>query len=327
MSNIYRSIFGDKKKQEGSQLPSQMFKYKTRFSVLGTVGSGKTTVSALTVLTTQTLSNNLPNFTCRTLEGSSSILQAASDLRRGRFPPKTPPDAPAAFESGLLMKWSEWKGGKHVHVPICDVAGEDIQGMIVRFGANMYTPGAQAYAAAVNLINYVKDSDGFIVVIPASRALIFADDYQMEKENEDISADPDVNVTHILDAVISHKEQCRGRPIKGIAVVITKWDLLAPYAIQKGMDLYDPTGQGIRNFMESCFPATSQLLKNYGLAKVKFFPSYVTVERDSQGQLKTWNDGSYRIKTDMEEPNPKRIPKYAEQSYVQLIDYLKTFAA
>jgi hypothetical protein len=288
--------------------------------MLGTVGSGKSTISAAIVLTAQTLSSLRPNFFCRVLENTSNILADASNLRRGRFPIKTNPYQTYPPESGLLMIWKGAIGEKRVQVPICDVAGEDIQEMIRRSQAS--TLDNSSFNANVNLINYVKDSDGFILAVPASRALIHYGGLTLEPEAAEMEVDPDVNLARILSAVKSHKDQSHGKPIKGIAVVITKWDLLAPYAQNWGMDLYDSSGKGLSNFMDICFPATSMELKAAGLDKVKFFPSHVQVAHTDSGAVKKWPDGSDMIETIPE----RRLPKYSEQSYVNLFEWLKTFA-
>ena len=124
-----------------------------------------------------------------------------------------------------------------------------------------------------------------------------------------------------MDSVFEFKEG-GGKKIKGIAVVITKWDLLQPYARKKSMDIQDESGQGLENFMNICFPDTSMSLKAYGLQNVRFFPSYFKVMRDRNGLVK-WSDGGDRI-----EMHPKilRMPKYPEKSYAMLFDFLKSFA-
>jgi len=326
MSFKFPSILTDAFKKQQPAAPSHLYAYKTRFSMLGTVGSGKTTVCGFIVLAAQTLSSDMPSFRCRILEGTSSVLDATSRLRggfngkAGRFPQKTTAYNTYAAESGLLMRWKGFLGEKRVQVPICDIAGEDIQVMIERFSKNIGGIGRAAYSAARNLVDYVKESDGFILTVPASKALGIKG-IQLEKESTDIHFDPDVNLYRILDAVITHKEQSRGKPIKGIAVIITKWDLLRPYAENFGMDIYEPSGRGLTEFMDVCFPATSMILKDYGLENVKFFPSYVELERDSEGKPKTWPEGDEKILI-----KGRRKPSYDEQTYINLIEWLRGFA-
>ena len=110
---------------------AQLYKYKNRFAMLGTVASGKSTVAAGIVLTAQTLSSDIPDFYCRVIESNSEILQDASNLRRGRFPAKTKAYEKYPVESGLLLIWNKRFGGdRKIQIPICDVAGEDVQQMI-----------------------------------------------------------------------------------------------------------------------------------------------------------------------------------------------------
>jgi len=316
MSKLFESLRGPKMQ---SNLPLEsVYKYKTRFSMLGTTGSGKSTIAAFLVLTSQTLSSRFEHFFCLPVEGSSRILEDASNLRQGRFPAKTQAYQPFAYESGLLLKWAGTFRDRKVQIPISDYAGEDLSFMMRP--KSLSTPSPENYGAAMALCNYVLDSDGFILVVPASRALMFHRELQIEPEPSDLALDPDVNLARILGAVVSYKEQSRARKIKGIAVVITKWDLIAPYAMRYGYDI--STHQGMEHFMRVCFPATAQALKFYGLDKVQFFPSAVALEYDGDGNKKSWPSGGYMIETD----SRTRVPKYWEQTYVNLFEYLKSFA-
>jgi hypothetical protein len=308
--------------------------------MLGTVGSGKSTVAAGIVLTAQTLSADRDNFVCRVLENTTNILQDASQLRRGRFPQKTSPYQLYAPEAGLLMLWKERWSKKKVQVPICDVAGEDIQEMIRKAGVT--APNNESYLANARLIQYVKDSDGFILVVPSSRAaFLFDSDFQLEKEAAELVVDPDVNLARILSSVISHKDRSRGKPIKGIAVVVTKWDLLEPFADNLGINFYKKiyTNDGkyteeidlaaIKRFMAMCFPATSMELKASGLGDmVQYFPSHFTALRDlNSGAIQTWPDGTYKIKRKEKNPKLQRlVPEYSEKSYIRLFEWLRQFA-
>jgi hypothetical protein len=87
-----------------------------------------------------------------------------------------------------------------------------------------------------------------------------------------------------------------------------------------GMDIYTP--DGLKEFMDVCFPGTSQILKFYGMEKVRFFPSYVHLQYESDGKIKRWTDD----KSPMIKMQPRRRPSYSEKSYVDLISYLKSFA-
>ena len=307
-------------KSKPQELAPKLYKYKTRFSFLGTVGSGKTTVAGGIVLTAQTLSSLLPEFKCRILEGSSGVRVAASNLRDGRFPPKTPANLPAPAEAGLLLYWGGLLREKKVQIPVCDVSGEQVQQAIQKHGTQMY-PTAEAYSQLSQLQRYVYDADGFIIALPSSRALIFADGARLEKEPTGIANDPDVNLPRILDSVFEYKERSGGKKIKGIAVVITKWDLMQPFAQKMNMDIQ--SAEGLQNFMTAAFPDTMMSLKAYGLDNVRFFPSYFKVKRDSKGNVEKWSDGTDRIE---KHESILRMPKYPEKSYVNLFEYLKSFA-
>jgi len=310
------------------------YKFKTRFAEIGTIGSGKTVVSTLLVLTSQTMSHIIPDFSCMTLPGSTNIVDYDSKMRDGHFPPKTNPASSLRHESGLLLRWGKRFGkAKQMNIPICDLAGEKLQSMIQSLEFRLHNPTSQeALNINNNLLTYVRNCEGYILIAPASRAMAFHDGLQLEKETEDeeksgISVDPDANLYKFMQDIMVEKERCKGKPIKAIAVVVTKWDILMPYAQEMGIDLDDPTGQGIQTFMETFFPQTTSLLKfiqnNNTNIQLRFFPSYVKIQKDAEGKPEKWPDGTFKIE---KEPN-QRIPKYWSQSYLDLINFLGTFAS
>jgi len=316
-------------KQKRQEIAPKLYKFKTRFSLLGTVGAGKTTVGGGLLISAQTLSSMMPEFRCRVLEGSSGIRVAASNLRRGRFPPKTPANLPSAPEAGLLLYWGGLFGEKKVQIPFCDISGERVQQVIQKYGEGMY-PTEEAYDELSMLMRYIYDADGLILVIPASRALIFTDDRKVEAEPTGIAEDPDVNLARILESVFEYKEETGSKKLKAILAIITKWDLLQPYAKSKKMDIQDPTGEGLQNFMDIAFPDTMMSLKAYGLENVRFFPSYFKVKRETveingkkQVRLAKWSDGGDRI--EMHE-KILRMPKFPERTYKNMFDCLKNLA-
>jgi len=291
-----------------------------RVSVIGTRASGKTTALGLICLTCETLSSIYPGFKVRIVEKSSGIRQAPSDLRRGHFPPATLPGV--WYEADLILKWEDRFSQKIVRLPFCETAGEDIQKWISKFSQGMYQV-QQDFHSATELHKYVLSSNGFILVIPVSRALIFAEGKPLEREPEDLPIDPDLNLVRILEKIYDYKEQTQSPPIEGMAVLLTKYDLIQPYAQSMGMDLYQPGG--VQKFMNAYFPQTSQALKYYGLEKVRFFPSYVQVERDQKGRVIKWPDGTDKI---VMNPHRPRMPVYSEDSYINLINWLRsTFAS
>lgn len=312
----------NKPRQTPMPSATNLYRYKNRFAMLGTVGSGKSTVAAGIILTAMTLSANNPNFFGQVIESNSDILLDQSNLRRGRFPNKTNPYQPHPVESGLVLIWKGFFGERKVQIPICDIAGEDVQQMIRQ---NRLTLDRESFNANRQLMDYVRDADGFLLCVPASRALLFQDDAQLEREPSVVEGvgDPDVPLARILNDVINFKAQTRGKAIKAIGVIITKWDLIEPYAARLGMDLYDPTLEGRRRFMKTCFPATSMTLKPYvNKARVKFFPSHFQVQTYEDGSVKKWPNGGDKIDVLQE----RRVPRYSEQSYVNLFTWLRSFA-
>jgi len=244
-------------------------------------------------------------------------------MRSGYFPAKTEAYNKYALEAGLLMSKQGLFGEKKLQVPICDVAGEDIElGLISQYSSQRRQEAYASYSQAMTLIRSVKDAEGFIVTVPASKAL-FGERKQLEKESETAFFDPDVNLSRILEGILDYKQTSRGRKIKGLAVVITKWDILQPYAESKGMDIY--TSQGLTEFMNVCFPDTTATIKSARLNNVHYFPSYVLIERYDDGTPRLWDKG-YFPGTPKIVVNDRRIPSYAQQEYVNLVDYLLTFA-
>ena len=289
-----------------------------RVSVIGTIESGKTTALGLICLTCQTLSAQNKGFKSRIRERTSGIKQAPSDLRSGHFPQKTLPGS--YYEADLLLKQESSFGSKVVTLPFCETAGEDIQKWISHFNESMYQQRPQLQIID-ELYKYVLNSHGVILVCPTSRALMHTDSMPLEAVPEGISRDPDVNLSRIIDAIYDYKRQAKMR-LEGIAVLATKQDMIQPYAQSMGIDLTNPVG--MQKFMTSFFPDTSQSLKWYGLDKIRFFPSWVQVQRDQTGKPLKWPDKTHRI---LMNPRRARMPQYSELSYMNLIEWLiNTFA-
>jgi len=322
-------IFGSKPSEQEEPL-SKIIKFKTNFAMIGSTGAGKTTVNTLMVITSQEMSRLLPNFSCRTLPGKTGIIDYVSKMRDGHFPPKTNPESPVRHESGSVMRWDDWTGTKQIGIPVCDLAGEQLQKMITDLNMARGNPfSTDMLNINKNLISYVRDCDGYIPIVAAPRVHAFMDGLQLEPETKDettgISTDPDANLYRFLEDIMKHKEDSRGKAIKAIAVVVTKWDRLMPYAQNMGVDLNDP--EGMQTFMDRFMPQTMSLLKyeqrRHPNMKLRFFPSYVTIKTKSDGTPEQWPDG--KDKVELEEN--QRVPKYWAQSYVSLINFLSEFAA
>lgn len=313
---------------------SSLYYCKSRFSLIGTVGSGKSTVAALIGLTTQTLSSVEPEFFCRIIERNSDIYADISNLRSGRFPAKTAPLSAFATEAGLLLakkKTPSFLGMKQLQMPICDVSGEDLQLNIRQYAAKMGNLGAAAYSAFAQLTRYVKECDGMIVCVDASRAVLGRDIQIKTEDDKYLHFDPDVNLVRILNDVFDYREQIR-RPLKGIAIVITKWDELKPHVEHLGLDLFNPTQNDMAVFMDTFFPSVSQAIKSYILTnnsvRIAYFPMYVEIERNEDGtEKRRKEDKSLIVKAKQSNLlGDLRKPSYAEQSCANLIEWLLGFA-
>jgi len=324
--------------QQSPATPPHQYAYKTRFALLGTVGAGKSTIASLMMLTTQTLSADYPDFYCRVLEGSSSVYQDISNLRDGHFPAKTTAYQQIATEAGLLMEWERKLGGfkvgmKSLQIPLVDLAGEDVQMFDAKYAKNIGSLGNVVHSAVENLKQYVRQCEGYIVVVKASRAKgIFPEGTQLESEDDKaLSEDPDVNLVRMLDHIVDYKRQHR-QAIHGIAVVVTAWDLLLPYAQNIGINLFRTGQNDMKDFMDTFFPSVSQAIKGSRLQNVKYFPMYVELDRDAEGNPKKWKDGSPKIKrkqsfgSQRQQVRDMRKPSYNEQGCIDLIEYLHGFA-
>lgn len=321
--------------KDARNIAKSTYQSKCSFAMLGTVGSGKTTVSGFITLTAITMSAYQQEaFKCDIIESQSGILQAQSELRRGRFPPKTDPNSPLPYESGLLMQWNSRFRKREMHLPICDVAGEVVADLASKYREGMYDLEDKTMRQTGFLVDQIKDRDGYILTVPAPRAPLFKDGKVLEEEKGSLTRDPDVNLSRILEAVIDYKRRFKTHPIQSIAVIVTKYDMVKSICENEGMDLYDESGAGFRNFMNTCFPATANKLRFFGLENVQFFPSEVGLHEDlwpltekERKDGKTVGQLRIKIKTRRSDGTPCRVPEYPEQQYVRLINYLKEFAA
>jgi len=293
-----------------------------RLVFVGTRTSSKTTALGCLDLTCDILSAQDPNFTHFIDEKTSGICQVPSDLCRGFFPEPTPPGL--IYEADEIMRWKTPLGEKTVCLPFCETAGEDIENLMGPYTKNVYQQN-QNYMQADNLNKYICDSNGYVLVMPVSRAQI-PGTIPMDEETDEIQHDPDVNIRRILAAIYRYKKESRSPPIEGIAVLLAKYDMIDSVCKSRGMDLYNP--EGARLFLETYFRQTSSLLKYYGLSKVKFFPVHVQVEKvrlpDGKIGFAKWpGTNKYKILTDP----VRNLPLYSEASFKSLVAWIKdTFA-
>lgn len=332
-------------------LPASIFPAKSRIALIGTVGAGKSAVVGGVGITAETLvretEHSVNPFYCRVIEGSSEIHQDKSDLRAGHFPKKTQAYTGFASEAGLLLEWekkidlgfgkSQTLWHKYLQVPICDLAGEDIE-QTIRQVAVKSDIGEYSRQKVRNLIAYMQESDGFIVTLKGTRAQGFSRQLEPEKDPH-VSRDPDVNMVRLLDALMQYKmNNPSSRPIRGVAVVLTACDeLQRELGDEIGFNLLDSNvgQQDLQDFIAACFPATYSAIISLRVPNVKFFPSFFEVETDSQGNIQYWPEDpdSKKIKvrevkkfTEDWRHNLRKI-SYSEKTYIELINWLRNFAA
>jgi len=317
-------------------LSSKLYECNTRFSLIGPSGCGKSTIVGLVGLTTQTLSSARPDFYCRILERNSNIYGDISNIRSGYFPEKTEVFDSHAVEAGLLLarKSSMPFGGfKKIQVPVCDVAGETLQMNIRQYAKAVGPLGAAAYAAVNSVNKYLKQSEGIIAVADASRAVIGrgTENAQVKTESDkNLHRDPDVNLVRLLNDIFDYRDSIK-KQLKAIFIVITKWDELKYHIEHRGINIMDPNQNDLTLFMDKFYPSVSQAIKSYQVdhpqTKIRYFPTFVEVERGDNNVPKTW-DGKHEIirAKESEEICDWRKPACSEQSYADLIDAILEFA-
>ncbi len=336
--------------------PASAFPYGNRIAMMGTPSAGKTTTVGGIVMRAEakvaaTAHTDTP-FYCRTLERGSDIHQDVSNLRDGHFPAKTTSYYGFHSSAGLLLEWKRFISAKipligkpvkkqlwHklLQVPICDLPGETLTQVIRQVRAQTGTAGAIARRQIQTAINDMRESDGYIICIKASRAKGLGVQLEGEKDQTGLSQDPDVNLVRMLEDLMTYKSVNTGRPIKGVAVLITAWDKLKPIANRVGFDLLDPYigQQNIENFVKACFPSTYSAIQSLRVPNVKYFPTFFQTETNSDGSEKTVIEGGYEgpkiITKDIFDPqgewyqNARKI-SYSEQQFDELLNWLKDFA-
>ena len=290
-----------------------------KVSVFGMVESGKTTVLGFLELTcidlTQPGNPKGKGFYFIPKERTSGIRATASDLRNGMFPKPTPMGN--IFEADFLMRWETTFNRQFVRLPFAETAGEEIQKLITRFQEGQYDLSTRDFTQAGLIYENILRANGFIIIAPCTR--IQGRDGTAVEEETAVVKDPDVNIARLLECIYNYKQDTQsGAPgITGIAVLLTKYDAMAPILTEQGMDLTSPIG--VQNFMSTHFKETYAILKWYGLNKVRFWPTWVELERDREGNL-LQNERGYQIARH----GGRRVPKYSCPSYLELIDWVRT---
>jgi hypothetical protein len=169
------------------------------------------------------------------------------------------------------------------------------------------------------VVNHIRDSQGFILVLPATDAIFFRKGH--------LRLDADSYLYNIIGQVMDWKKASRAK-IEGIAVWLTKWDQAMEAAKEIGMDIY-AGDKGMARFMDNGFPGISMLIK--GLrdeGRVQYFRSYFNIaKRDDGFTDETWPDGSPRIFI-KEDPNHyiRFKPDFDGDEYVRFIKWAGSFA-
>jgi len=145
-------------------------------ALVGTRGSGKTTILAAMDIACTDKANQQKNFRYMISEFSTSgqflgVKTASSYLKRGKFPDAT--ERGRAYEARALMKFKRTIGWKEVQVPFVETAGEDIGSLIQSFGKGVYAfnPSNIGNRDSQFLYTQVLNSEGFILVCPVTRAI------------------------------------------------------------------------------------------------------------------------------------------------------------
>jgi len=298
---------------------TKAYKVKTRFGMLGPVASGKSTIAAAIVHTCETLSSLLPNFYARVLPTSTHILSDANNLCLGRFPKKTDPYLPRTPEAGLLICRRGWRE-KKIQVPICDVAGEISDYIAVK--ASGFTPSQmiKERMQTINqqVVNTIKDCQGFIIALAAPDALMFRD--------SESTFDPDVYTHTVMNDILEYRRANR-KDDPQVIVVLTKWDEVVDKAIEIQMNVYD-SQEALSRFLANGFPATSMLLKPLrDKGNVTFFRSWFAIKRREDGTKEYWDGKDQPIIEVMEDPNSyvRFKPKFSDDEYRKLVEYIGSF--
>jgi len=299
-----------------------------RASVFGMVESGKTTILGLLEIVCVDYANkaNKPGsktkFHFYVQERTSGIRQAASELRQGMFPEKTPPDH--VFEADFMMRFDKTFGKQHLRLPFCETAGETVTKLLERFQEGQYDINPAMDDAAL-IHDYILDTDAIILIAPVTRPM------GLEKEIGAPLNLPDVNLSRCLSGIYGYKmEDQRSNPnyrrIRGIGVFLTKYDAVKVTLRARHMDL--ETKEGVHAFMGKYFPETYSVLGWYGLENVRFWPT--GVEIDTKRNVETGKkepflhplnqNRGWKIKVD----HNRNVPKgnYEEPMY-EFIEWLK----
>lgn len=279
-------------------------------TMIGTMGAGKSAhLAGLLIAADRKVSkskNTEYPFRYYMREGSGNTEHDKSALRAGHFPPKTGALKASTIQQRITFEWAHTTNfagktftlnRKQSDMPICDLAGEDLCLLIEKVN-QMRTLEQAAQLNANRVINMIVQSSGLMLIIKATRAQGLGVELEKEPVGIDgLSIYGDANMKRMINGVVSFKKKNPDSPpLKGIAVVVTAWDALAPVAEKISLitgKKFDPTDtrisqESLDKFLYMCYPSTHAAITSLGLKNIQYFPSFFEVETDSKGEPICW---------------------------------------
>lgn len=327
-----------------------------RITMIGTMGAGKSThLAGLLVAADRKVSKSRDTdypFRYILAEGSGNIEHDKSALRAGHFPPKTGALKASVIEPGLTFEWAHTThlagiemtlSKRQAKMPICDLAGEDLCQLIEKVN-QVRTLQQASQLNAQRITGIVTQSAGLMLIIKATRAQGLGIEIEKEPTGMDgLSVYSDANLKRMVDGIIRFKRQNRNSPqIRGVAIIVTAWDGLAPVAQQistitgKPFDPLDVaiSQESLDKFMYMCYPSTHAAITSLHIQNVRYFPSFFEVETDDNNKPIYW-DGttSPKIrKPDIFDPTQNfednvNTVKNSEFWFFKELDWLQEFAS
>jgi hypothetical protein len=221
------------------------------------------------------------------------------------------------------MKFKRRFGWKEVNIPIVETAGEDIGQLIQWFGKGLYAFNPEnitSYAARF-LYDNVLSADGFILMCPVTRAQTQKGPLGEDKEPDVLPEDPDVNLKRLLQCIVDYKEFAGQRKVEGIAVLLSKYDVLKDRCKGAGMDCF--TEEGRTKFMEHYFPQTISTLDYMEINHLIFLPVWIWAIQNEQKRPRNYSTtpGVLEYRVDVNPVNGR--PYYTEEQFFLLIKWLQ----
>jgi hypothetical protein len=170
------------------------------------------------------------------------------------------------------------------------------------------------------VVNTVKDCQGFIIALAADEALMFRESAS--------TFDADVYTHTVMNEIFEYRRRSR-RPDPHIIVVLTKWDEVMTKAKDIQMDVYNESALGMARFLANGFPSTSMLLKPLrDKGKVSFFRSWFNIKREEDGITPVYWKGTDKKIIEVIEDESAFIrfkPSFAETDYANMVRLIGSF--